>query len=167
MNVTKFDISRRERVKRQAQALLGFGLACALMATCTEAAALDQAHDARPDNHWLKEHLLDVKAQLPVSFVYDRESSSTLLKTWPKKVETKELDNIRTEHIVRWIDPKSGLQVRIEALEFANSPVVEWTAYFKNDGKAEAPILEYVQALDVSFAVAGEGIPTILYSKGW
>ena len=168
MNVTKFDVRRRERIKRQALALLGlgFGFAFALMATCTEAAALDQAHDARPDNHWLKEHLLDDKAQLPVSFVYDRESSGTLLKTWPKKVETKDLDNIRTEHIVRWTDPKSALQVRIEALEFANSPVVEWTAYFKNDGKAEAPILEYVQALDVSFAVAGEGIPTILYSKG-
>jgi len=40
--------------------------------------------------------------------------------------------------------------------------VVEWTAYFRNDGKADAPILEYVQALDVSFPVAGEGVPTIL-----
>ena len=68
--------------------------------------------------------------------------------------------------VVMWTDPKTGLQVRVQALEFADSPVVEWTAYFKNEGKVDAPILEYVQALDVSFPVTGEGIPTILYSKG-
>src|SRR4029077_19649725 len=78
----------------------------------------------------------------------------------------RHLDNVRTEHTVIWTDAKTGLQVRVEALEFANSPVVEWTTYFKNDGKADAPMLEYVQALDISFPVAGEGIPTILYSKG-
>jgi alpha-galactosidase len=117
-------------------------------------------------NEWLSEHLLSATAQLPFSFAYDRQGSSALLKAWPKKIETHQLDAGRKEHIVLWTDPKTGLQVRVKALEFANSPVVEWTAYFKNDGKADAPLLEYVQALDTSFAVTSEGIPTILYSKG-
>ncbi len=117
-------------------------------------------------HEWLQEHLLGEQAQPPVSFVYDRQGSGALLETWPKKIESNRLDGGHTEKIVRWTDPKTGLEFRIEALEFANSPVVEWTAYFKNGGHADAPILEYVQALDVSFAVAGEGIPTILYSKG-
>jgi alpha-galactosidase len=117
-------------------------------------------------NQWLQEHLLNDKAQLPFSFVYGRESSSALLKAWPKKVDSKQIDSVRTEHVVSWTDPKTGLEVRIEAFEFANSQVVEWTAYFKNNGNADAAMLEYVQALDVSFSVTGEGIPTILYSKG-
>jgi alpha-galactosidase len=117
-------------------------------------------------NQWLSEHLLNEGAQLPFSFAYDRQGSSALLKVWPQKIETHPLDAGRTEHIVLWTDPKTGLQVRVKALEFANSPVVEWTAYFKNDGKADAPLLEYVQALDTSFAVTADGIPTILYSKG-
>lgn len=137
-----------------------------LIAKCATAAAFNQPDQLPQDNQWMKEHLLNDNSQPPFSFAYDRQGSSVLLKAWPKKTETKHLDGVRTEHSVVWTDPKSGLQVRVEALEFANSPVVEWTVHFKNDGKAEAPILEYVQALDFSFAVAGEGIPTILYSKG-
>jgi alpha-galactosidase len=144
-----------------ALAIFVFGLAT----HCVLAADVKPS-DTAGGKQWLQEHLLSDQALLPVSFAYDRQGSSALLKAWTKKVETKQLDNIRTERIVRWTDPKTGLEFRIEAFEFANSPVVEWTAYFKNDGKVDAPMLEYVQALDVSFAVSGEGIPTILYSKG-
>jgi alpha-galactosidase len=143
-------------------AILGF----CLLPNCVIAAGLDKPGDAHRANGWLNEHLLSEKAQLPFSFAYDRQGSSALLKAWQKKIETKQLDGGRTKHIVIWTDPKTGLQVRLEALEFADSPVLEWTVYFKNDGQADAPMLEYVQALDVSFPVAGEGIPTILYSKG-
>lgn len=141
-------------------------LVLSAMTKCVSGAAADQAAQDHPHERWLQEHLLSDQAQLPFSFVYDKQGSGALLKAWPKKIETKQLDSIRTEHIVSWTDPKSGFQVRMEALEFAHSPVVEWTAYFKNKGKVDAPILEYVQALDVSFAVSGEGIPSILYSKG-
>jgi alpha-galactosidase len=142
-------------------ALLGFWL----LTNCATASASDKQGDPRPRNQWLNEHLLSEAAQPPFSFAYDRQGSSVLLKSWPRETETR-LDGGHTEHIVQWTDPKTGLQVRVKALEFANSPIVEWTIYFKNGGKIDAPILEYVQALDVSFAVAGEGIPTILYSKG-
>ena len=145
-----------------AMAILG----TALIANYASAANLDGSADTYQDNQWLKEHLLNDNAQLPFSFAYDRQGSSALLKVWPKKIETKQLDGDRTEHIVIWTDPKTGLRVRVNALEFANSSVVEWTAYFKNDGEVDAPILEYVQALDTQFAVTGKDIPTILYSKG-
>lgn len=127
---------------------------------------LDSADQFLQGSQWIKVHLLDDHAQPPVSFVYDRQGSNSLLKGWSKRIETEQLDSVRTEHIVRWSDAKTGLEFRVEALEFANSPVVEWTAYFKNAGKVDAPILEYVQALDVSIPVAGERIPTVLYSKG-
>ncbi len=141
-------------------------LAFALLANPAQAANADASANPRGQNAWMQEHLLSEQPQLPFSFVYDRQGSSALLKSWPKKMETQTLDSVRTKHVMRWTDPKSGLQVRLEALEFANSPVVEWTAYFKNDGATDSAMLEYVQALDVSFAVSGEGIPTILYSKG-
>ena len=153
----------RDHVTRcLALAIIGFGL----MANYVKAADLDKPTDMRQDNRWLKEHLLNDSSQLPFSFAYDRQGSNALLKVWPRKTETKQIDSGRTEHTVLWTDPKTGMQVRLEAMEFANSPVVEWTAYFRNEGKADAPILEYVQALDVSFPVTGEGIPTVLYSKG-
>src|SRR5260370_39125916 len=116
---------------------------------------LEKPDDAHRANGRLNEHLLGDKAQLPFSVAYDRQASSVVLRTWPKTAESKHVDGGRSEHIVRWADPKTGLQVRVEALEFADSPVLEWTVYFKNDGQVDAPILEYVQALDVSFPVAG------------
>ena len=145
-----------------ALAIIGFGF----MANYLKAADLDKPTGTRPDNRWLKDHLLNDKAQLPFSFTYDRQGSTALLNVWPRKTETKQIDSDRTEHTVLWTDPKTGLQVRLRALEFTNSPVVEWTAYFKNDGKTDAPMIEYVQALDVSFSVTGQGVPAILYSKG-
>ncbi len=154
--------SRGSVTRFLALAILAFGV----RPNYVKATNLNQPADKHQDNQWLKEHLLNDNAELPFSFAYDRQGSSALLKAWPKKIETKQLDGDRTEHIVSWTDPKTGLQVRLSALEFAGSPVVEWTAHFKNDGKVDAPILEYVQALDTSFEVTGTGIPTILYSKG-
>jgi alpha-galactosidase len=154
--------SRGSVTRFLALAILAFGV----RPNYVMATNLNQPADKHQDNQWLKKHLLNDNAELPFSFAYDRQGSSALLKAWPKKIETKQLDGDRTEHIVSWTDPKTGLQVRVNALEFANSPVVEWTAHFKNESKVDAPILEYVQALDTSFTVTGKGIPTILYSKG-
>jgi alpha-galactosidase len=145
-------------------ALAALGLS--LLSGYGTATALDRQSGTEHRNPWLEEHLLSEAAQPPFSFVYDRQGSSSLLKAWPRKTGTRQLDDGRTEHVVVWTDPRTGLQVSIRALEFANSHVVEWTAYFKNGGKEDAPILEYVQALDVSLSVGGEGIPSILYSKG-
>ena len=133
------------------------------MAHSVNAADMDRPSDPSP---WLKEHVLNDNARPPFSFIYGNESSGTLLKSWPKKTEAQQLDNVRTEQIVTWTDPKTAMQVRLEAVEFGNSPVEEWTVYFKNDGDGDAPVLENIQALNVSFSVTGKGIPTILYSKG-
>jgi alpha-galactosidase len=157
-------------IKHFSQLLVWAVCLLVLLANCATAAGFnavrEQSSDVHQNNQWLQEHLFSDHAKLPFSFVYDRSGSSALLQDWPKKMETRQLGSDRTEHIVIWTDPKSGLQFRVAAMEFANSAVVEWTAYFRNDGKLDTPILEYVEALDMSFAVEGSGIPTILYSKG-
>jgi alpha-galactosidase len=43
---------------------------------------------------------------------------------------------------------------------------MDWTMYFTNDGKIDTPILEDIQPLDTSVPLTGNGVPTILYSKG-
>src|SRR5581483_10819329 len=96
-----------------------------------------------------------------------RQESSSLITDWKKSADTAtQLDRDRTQHNLLWTDLKTGLQVRISAIEFADSPVVEWTMFFKNNGSADTPILEEVNPLSFSFVVSGSGIPTILYSKG-
>ncbi len=142
-------------------AILGFGL----IANCVRAAGVDAPGDVQ-GSQWLAEHLLNTNSEPPFSFVYGRQASGALLKAWPRKTESRQLDGYRAEHTVSWTDPKTGLRVRLVAIDDTNSPAMEWTAYFKNEGTVDAPILEDVEALALSFPVTGNGIPTILYSRG-
>jgi len=142
-------------------AIAAIGLNVIILSTDSKA-----ADSQATGKKWLKDHLLNVASKLPFSFAYDRKASDALLKDWRRKTDAQQLDAERTQHVVVWTDPKTGLQVRIVAVEFSNSPVVEWTAYFKNEGKADTPILEEVYPLDLSVPVAGSGIPTIIYSRG-
>jgi alpha-galactosidase len=163
--------SRNQSYKRTA--LSGFSswlskwLAVAILGLLPPNAMAAQAvNPAHQNNPWLQEHLLNSSSQLPFSFVYGRQSSEALLKVWPSKTAIRQLDGSRVEHTLVWADPKTGLQVRLTAVDYAGSPVVEWTEYFRNDGKVDTPILEDVQPLDISLPVKGNGIPIILYSNG-
>jgi len=102
-------------------------------------------------NQWLQEHLTDAKAKPPFSFVYDGKASEALLAEWPRKVEAEKLDANRTEYTSSWTDPKTGLEVRCVAVDYADYPAIEWTVWFKNTGTADTPILENIQGLDVRF----------------
>ncbi len=151
------EVSRRRSAKWIPLLLLG------LVAHNAKAAQADNGGQSNP---WLQEHLLNSNSQLPFSFVYGRQSSQALLKVWPEMTATQKLDGLRTEHTLVWTDPKTGLKVRLTAVDYAGSRVVEWTEYFKNEGKVDTPILEDVQPLDTSVPITGNGIPLILYSNG-
>ena len=140
-------------------------IATLLFVVCLLTNYLQATDDKGQRGEWLQEHVLN-NSRPPFSFIYGSHASDALLKSWPRQVHSKALDAGRTEHTVVWTDPESGLQVRLAAIEFANSPVVEWTAYFKNNGKRDSPILRDVEALDFSFLLKSESIPTILYSRG-
>ncbi len=152
----------RSRVRWLATVIFGFGL----LANNAMAVAAGKLDNGSQNNPWLQEHLFNANSQFPFSFVYGRQASESLLKVWTKKIETKQLDSERTEYTAVWSDPKTGLKVRLRSVGYANSAVVEWTAYFTNGGKTDTPILEDIQPLDMSVPLTGNGVPTILYSRG-
>jgi alpha-galactosidase len=96
-------------------------------------------------------HLGSRTAALPFSFVYDGKSSSELLAHWEFKSGSRKLDEMRTKHILTWSDPQSRITVRCVAIEYDDSPAVEWTLYFKNEGNERSPLLKDIQALDAQF----------------
>jgi alpha-galactosidase len=155
-----YSVSSRRSAKWLAVAILG------LFVHHANGAQVVNQDNSLPNNLWLQEHLLNSKGQLPFSFVYGRQSSEALLKTWPEKTTVRQLDGGRTERTLVWTDPKTGLHVRLTAIDYAGSPVVEWTEYFKNDGNVDSPIIEDVQPLDLSVPLSGSGIPMVLYSNG-
>jgi alpha-galactosidase len=100
------------------------------------------------------------------SFTYDGKPSAELLPTWKMTKAEKKIDENRVERTLTWTDPKTGLEVRCVAVLYADFPVLEWTVYFKNTGKADTPILEGIQGLDVAFHREGEGDYVLRSTRG-
>lgn len=86
----------------------------------------------------------------PFSFVYKGLGSAELLKSWQINRSVRQLDAQRTEHTVTYTDPSTGLLLRCAAVEYHDFPTVEWTLFFKDSGTNETPILENIQALDLT-----------------
>ena len=113
MNFSMLKLGFRKRILTGG---LTFALAIisfCLIADYGIASAMEKQGSTRQPNPWLTEHLLSEQSEPPFSFVYDRQGSSALLKAWPRKIETRQLDAGRTEYIVRWTDPKRSEERRV------------------------------------------------------
>ena len=73
----------------------------------------------------------------------------------------------KSEHTLRFTDPKSGLLLRCVAVEYHDFPTVEWTLHFKNTGVSDTPILENILALDLRFQHAGREEFLLHHFKGY
>ncbi len=113
---------------------------------------------------WLRESLSRTD-KLPFSFCYNNLLSLELLNKWQKKEQSKRIDEQRTAKTQMLTDPVTGLQVRFEAIEYQDYPVVEWIVYFKNAGKVDTPILEDIQALDINVS-SPQMDPILHYHQG-
>jgi alpha-galactosidase len=121
----------------------------AFAATAVFAVPLVAPEEMAEKNAWVQKHIQTTDmAEPPFSFVLGGKPSGELLKTWTKKIESKKLDEVRTQYIIVWSDPGTGLEVRCVAVDYANFPTVEWTVYLKNTGKQDTPILSQVEGLD-------------------
>ena len=105
-------------------------------------------------------------SNLPFSFVYGGKLSDELLSVWPRTQTTRNLDANRSQRELTWTDSQTGLQVRCISVEYKDFPVAEWTVFFKNTGPANTPILENIQALDISLRHPSSGEFTLHGNKG-
>ena len=102
----------------------------------------------------------------PFAFRYGDRPSSEFLKTWESTRSERRLDASRTEYVLAYRDPMTGLVVRSVATAYADFPTVEWTVYFKNDGTRDTPILEQIEALDTRFERRPEGEFMLHHAQG-
>ena len=103
---------------------------------------------------------------LPFSFTYDGKPSSDLLKNWKLDRKTEKIDDQRTRRTTTYTDPRTGLEVRWVAVEYADFPTVEWTVYFKNAGSVDTPVLSDIRALDTRFERGGKSEFVLHHQKG-
>ena len=100
-------------------------------------------------------------ADVPISFVLDDKTIHGIPGDWHPTVTKRRIDNNRSERVFEGTDPKTGLQVRLESMEYRAYPVVEWVAWFANKGQKATPIVRDILALDETF----QGSAAALYSN--
>ena len=101
----------------------------------------------------------------PYSFVYNGTPSTQLPSTWTHQA----ISGISVDGPICWAemtqDPATGLEARISCTEYRDFPVQEWVVHFKNTGSEDTPILENIQALDVTLPPTTSD-PVLHYAKG-
>ena len=88
---------------------------------------------------------------IPFSFVYGGKPSSELLPKWKRETKEEQADATRTIKTLSFTDPETGLVVKAIATIYRDTPGVDWTLYFSNNGSKPTPIIEKVRAVDVAF----------------
>ena len=89
-------------------------------------------------------------SKYPFSMTYDGKSSDELLENWNREEHRTGLDEGRTQRTVTWTDAKTGLKIHWTATSFADFPAVEWVLQLENAGGSTTPIIENIQALDLT-----------------
>ncbi|MFM7101976.1 MAG: alpha-galactosidase, partial [Verrucomicrobiota bacterium] len=97
---------------------------------------------------WLGENLR--RGAAPFSFTYDGRTSGEWLPGWRFSEAREELDAGRSRRTTTYLDPRTGLEVRCEAVLFRDHPAVEWVVRIRNTADRETPLLEDLQALDTT-----------------
>jgi alpha-galactosidase len=112
---------------------------------------------------WFEKSFIVIDRILPFSFEYGGVPSSELLKRCTVKDTSNELDKYRTQRIIEWSDPNTGLLVKCSAVAYSDYPTVEWTVYIENKGTADSPLLKNIQALDAAFTHPAESSEFVLH----
>lgn len=102
----------------------------------------------------------------PFTFTYDGRRFADEWKSWKVHRSTRSLDNQRTEHVLEYIEPRTGLVARCIGVVYNDFPTIEWTLYFENPGPGETPILAEIQPLDLSLKRHGLGEFSMLRIEG-
>ncbi len=87
---------------------------------------------------------------IPFTFVYDGKPSSELLYGWQKTAKSDTLADGCVLHTVTWRDPATRLECTLELTEYPDFPAIEWIVYFRNTGEQDTPILQNIQAMNLS-----------------
>jgi alpha-galactosidase len=85
----------------------------------------------------------------PFSFAYGGTPFGSLRAAWATTEARQHLDSQRTQHAIAWTDPATGLRVRLLAVVYHDSPTLEWTVTFQNQGARDTPSIAAVLALDL------------------
>lgn len=114
-------------------------------------------------NHAVVGRFLSGPASLPVAFGLGGKTITGIPGDWKPVSRRRRIDANIVETVFEGNDPQTGLNIRVESLEYGDYPVVEWIAWFTNMERKPTPILSDILALDGVFQGTS---PIVWHSNG-
>jgi alpha-galactosidase len=121
-------------------------------------------HDTASSEGFVRAHI-ERPSEPPFAFTYAGKPFSATSPGWKtgSEVRTEARASIRS---ISYSDGATGLRVTAIYTVYQDFPAVEWVLRFKNEGKADTPIIEDVQACAVLFDNLAEGPLTLFRARG-
>ncbi len=114
------------------------------------------------NSDWTRRAFSDAPSGPPFSFVLGGRPSSEFLGTWKREEREESVDPATTRRTVTVSDPASGLEVRAVCSTYLDTPGVDWTLHFTNNGGKDSELIEQVRAVDASIPI-GTGVNATLH----
>jgi len=107
--------------------------------------------EIRKRDAWVKEFLSGNVPRLPFSFVYGDKRAPEDLQAWGFNKTELASGSDRASYELSWSDPHSALIARCTVTVYKEYPAVDWTAYIKNGGEADTPLIWNFYGMDAGF----------------
>lgn len=121
-----------------------------------------KAEDMKKSLAWLTRHFSSA-ADLPISFVLDGKAITGIPTEWRPVSLRRLVDANIVERVFEGTDTATGLNLRVECTEYKDYPVIEWVAWFTNQGTQPTPMLSDILAMNA--ALSGSA-PAVYHCNG-
>src|ERR1035438_7987762 len=88
-----------------------------------------------------------------------------LLRGWSSTQTVIAIDSQIIQKTMIYTNPSTALRVTCQEIEYSDFPAEEWVMYFEKIGARDTPILEHVNAADITLNHGGEGEFALYYAK--
>ncbi len=117
-----------------------------------EAARPDELAAAKASfERWFGDAADPAPGLFPGSLLMDGKATAQSPDAWKREISPAlEKDGV-LRRTLTLTHPASGLVVRYEGVRYLNFPAIEWTAYYKNTGAKDSPLLQDLKSIDAAF----------------
>jgi alpha-galactosidase len=114
---------------------------------------------------WIVSHFAKGKVP-PFSFVYGGKHSDSFIAKWKFKAVSKKQNADQSEHVFKYSEGTSGLEIKCTVTGYYNFQTVEWLLELSNISSAASPLIEKLNAVDLHLDYKNGGNFVLHYAKG-
>lgn len=108
------------------------------------------AKDMEQIREWLNLYEIDA-SKLPIEYRIGEKSYKGIAKEFNPQTKSRIVNANIIERTYTGVDKETGIEIRVEVIEYKDYPVIEWTGYLTNTKEENTPIISDLYACKNTF----------------